>query len=169
MSSGTPATTTPPCAFHLWGVTSRKILEALPFYSADSSGIMGTAYRYGRLRLFDPRTTRDVSILLNRTDPHKHRDLLALYGVTPGEIDHSDASNRTLLIRLSAASTQQFAAWLRKRRPITPPTWGINNAAPGPRVHVVAASGTSDYRALEPDDGPRIHLVDTAYDNMERL
>src|SRR5690606_17654109 len=56
----------PHVRFHLWGVTHRRFLDTLPVWSADSSGLMGGAYRYGNLRLFDPATARDININVRR-------------------------------------------------------------------------------------------------------
>lgn len=160
----------PQMRFHAWGVTNRQILEALPFYSADSSGIMGQAYRYARLRLFNPRTSRDVMIALDGRDPYRHRDLVAgVYGVEPADILTSTPANRALLIKLAAASTQQYAAWLQARHHVTAPAWGIRETVSpdGTRVHLVGdghPSSSADKNALmavQPG-GTRIHLVDGA-------
>jgi len=161
----------PGMRFHAWGVTNRQILESLPFYSADSSGIMGQAYRYARLRLFDPRTSRDNMIALDGRTPYRHRELLtAVYQIEPSEILTSTPANRATLIKLAAASTQQYAAWLQGRHKVTAPEWGIRERRPpaGTRVHLVGDGhpssdpGKNALTAIGPGGGTRIHLVDGA-------
>lgn len=169
----------PQMRFHAWGQAGRKFLDSVPVYSADSSGALGQAYRYGRLRIFDPGTARDHAVALDGG-----RDVIALgpvlrryYGVDPHEIRTSHAGNRGTLIRLAAASVQQYAAWLQKRhRHVTAPTWGINPNAPtpaagapeGPRVHMVAGAGNVK-QDLELAGGPRVHVVGGADHDLPRL
>jgi hypothetical protein len=152
----------PQLRFHAWGVTTRKVLDALPLYSADSSGIMGTAYRYARLRTFNPATGRDVMIHLDGTEPYRHRLLLErVYGVTPQEVERSTPANRPLLIAMAAASTQRYAEWLQARHGVSPPTWGLTGPDLGPRIHLVdAAAGHGTTTDLVRLNGPRIHLAD---------
>lgn len=158
----------PGMRFHAWGVTNRQILEALPFYSADSSGIMGQAYRYARLRLFNPHTSRDTAIALDGRDPYRHRDLITgVYGIEPASILTSKPANRALLIKLAAASTQQYARWLQARHKVTAPTWGIReHASPdGTRVHLVGDGhpstdpGKNALMGVQPGSGPRSHMT----------
>lgn len=155
----------PGVRFHLWGVTNRKFLDALPAYSADSSGILGGAYRYARLRLFDPATGQHRQVMLQggRAIYGLAPLLRRVYGVAPGDIARSHPGNRVTLIKLAAASTQQYAAWLQRRHRVTPPTWGINPAAPvGPLVHVVSAGAggsTDDLEAAAAPAGTRVHVV----------
>ncbi|MDF5756635.1 hypothetical protein [Spongiactinospora sp. TRM90649] len=132
----------PAMRFHGWGISSRAVLDNLPLYSADSSGTLGVGYRFGRLRLFDPRTARDTTFYLDGHSALRHRRLLELfYDASPEQVLHGDASNRPLLIRLMARSTALYAAWLRKRHQVTPPVYGLNPARRG--------------------QGTRLHLVDT--------
>lgn len=152
----------PQMRFHGWGISKRAALDNIPFYSADSSGTLGVGYRFGRLRLFDPRTARDVTFHLDGTSPFKHRHLLKLYGATPEQVARGHAKNRHLLLRLSAASTQYYAAWLQKRHQVTPPSHGINPRRPdktGMRVHLVSTVEDLHQAAV----GTRLHLVDTRY------
>ncbi|TDC28488.1 hypothetical protein E1211_27785 [Micromonospora sp. 15K316] len=173
----------PQVRFHAWGQAGRKFLDAVPVYSADSSGVLGAAYRYARLRLFDPGTTRDHAVALDGG-----QDVLKLggvlrrwYGVDPNDIRTSHPGNRTTLIQLAAASVQQYAAWLQRRHRVSPPTWGINPNTPpdtGARVHLVSsrAGGLTDdletvvtgetRRTAGPPTGPRVHLVDGTPRNL---
>lgn len=157
----------PKMRFHLWGVTNRQFLDSLPAYSADSSGILGAAYRYAQLRLFDPGTGKHYNVQLRAGQRGVYRLaglLRRTYGVEPRSIETSHPGNRATLIQLAAASTQQYAAWLQRRHRVTPPAYGVNSAAPtGTRVHVVAGTkqvpGANDLDALA---GTRLHLVSAA-------
>jgi hypothetical protein len=160
----------PDMRFHLWGVTNRQFLDNLPCWSADSSGILGAAYRYAQLRLFDPATGRHHNVAL-RGDRAIYRLsalLRKVYGVDPGEIERSHPGNRTTLIRLAAASTQQYANWLQARHQVSAPA-SLATALAGPRVHVVAnnrnAPGNSNLELAVADDpvGPRVHVVADGY------
>lgn len=153
----------PEMRFHGWGISKRAVLDNLPFYSADSSGTLGVGYRYGRMRLFDPRTARDATFLLDGTSSFRHRRLLeGFYGTTPEQIARGTAQNRGLLIRLSAASTQYYAKWLQDRHQVTAPSYGLNPARAGRtgmRVHLVSTVEDLHQAAM----GTRLHLVDTRY------
>jgi hypothetical protein len=171
----------PHIRFHGWGVTHRRILDTLPFFSVDSSGVLGAAYRYAKLRLFDPRTSRHHSVDLDGRDVFRLAPLLrGTYGVDPNMIATSHAANRAVLIRLAASSTQQWASWLQRRHKVSAPRTGVNTHSCdrfevtnvgrdliGPRLHLVSAAGgggqddlltASDLPALV---GPRVHVVDT--------
>lgn len=179
----------PGMRFHAWGVTNRKILDVLPVYSADSSGIMGQGYRYGRIRLFDPATHRDITVHLDGgPDAYRNGTLLRrVYGTDPAAIARAQPSNRALLGRLAVAATQQYAAWLQARHQVSPPTWGIGGAPDGTRVHVVSshkdaydplapatgptlhcAEQYTDLTVLAPDDGPRLHVTTTSTGALDK-
>lgn len=165
----------PQMRFHLWGVTNRKFLDALPVYSADSSGALGQAYRYGSLRIFDPATGRHTQVMLKGREVYKIAPLLRrVYGVDPTQIETSHPGNRVILIQLAAAVTQQYALWLQRRHGrVSPPAWGIQepvleraHATPdGPVIHVVdtdhgnLGSTTTDPPSQRLPDGPRLHMV----------
>lgn len=163
----------PALRFHGWAVTHRKITDALPFYSVDSSGVIGAAYRYGTLKVFDPGTAKHHTVQLDGQGVYKIAPLLRrVYGVNPDEIARSHPGNRATLIKLAAATTQQWAAWLQRRHKASAPRWSINpdccdndGPATGTRVHLVnnvGSPGKSDLdRAVEAPAGTRVHIVDT--------
>lgn len=180
----------PQVRFHIWGVTNRKYLDNLPAYSADSSGILGAAYRFAVLRLFDPRTGKHTNAQLRGNSVFKLGPLLRqVYGVNPADIAKSTPENRHLLIQICAHSTQLYAAWLQRRHKVTAPSWGLRtpahlDATPagGPRVHGVSTHGpdyldavggtrtrthvTSDRKDLLIAAGTRIHTVDGSVGNL---
>ena len=128
----------PGMRFHLWGVTNRKILNAVPAYSADSSGIMGAAYRFARIDLFDPFKQAVRPVYLDGKQPYRERDILAgYYGVDPALIATSHPGNKPILVKLSSASTQAYAAWLQARHKVTAPQWVLGGEPTGTRVHIV--------------------------------
>lgn len=142
----------PAVRFHAWGQAGRTYLDALPVYSADSSR-SAVAYRFGILRLFDPRTGRQHNLKLDGSaGVNRHGRLLRdTYGVDPDLVRTSHGGNRRLLIRLAAAGIQQYAGWLQARHQVTAPTWGMNNPPPvGPLVHHVSVC-PEDYEHLNPD------------------
>lgn len=139
----------PHMRFHAWGVGYRDILDQLPVYSADSSGTTTKATRFGQIVLFDPRTQASKNIKLDgKGNVNRWGTLLrTTYGVDPNDIGHSHAGNRTTLIQLAVASTQQYAGWLRRRFKVTAPASLGPDAPVGPRVHVVETS-SSDFRRI---------------------
>lgn len=166
----------PHMRFHAWGMSTQTLLEKLPLYSVDSSGLLTQAYRYGTLTLWNPRSRRMVSIDLNGRDPLKHRRLLLdTYGVPPREIATSHPGNRHLLVRLCARSAQLRARHLQRLHKVTPPAWGINtrwnahtrtNDRPtGPLMHAVSTKNNNLYDAAH---GPRMHVLSDATD-LEHL
>lgn len=164
----------PQMRFHAWGQASRKFLDSVPVYSADSSGIFGEAYRYALLRIFDPTTGRDHKIKLDgSTDVIRIGGMLRRwYGVDPNEIRTSHSGNRAILIQLATASTQLYATWLQRRHNVSTPRWGINFATPscyqsvvteselGPKIHLVATDNDL-CTAVAARPGPRKHIADT--------
>lgn len=132
----------PQVRFHGWGVTSDK-LYALPFYSVDSSAWVNS-FRFGKLTLRDPATgARVATVVLDGSgrcyEPRIAR-VLALYGVTPSEIDKAGPHNRRLLVKLSALQAsvwEQHVRRVHRREPISAPTWGVPAGEPaGPHQHL---------------------------------
>lgn len=162
----------PEVRFHIWGVTNRRVLDNLPAYSADSSGILGQAYRFANLRLFDPRTARHVNVALKRADVFAHGELLRReYRVDPEAVMRSTPANRHILIQIAARGTQLYAGWLQGRHQVSPPGWAVKtpphlDPQPGPpphgsRVHAVGelnATDRMDLRQAVAGDGPRVHV-----------
>lgn len=126
----------PAMRFHGWGVTHKLLVNSLPWYSVDSSGA-GAAYRYGRLVLYDPEAYRTVTVAMDATEIYKHANLLRKhYGVRPTDIASSTSTTRRALIRASARSNQLVEAHLRRKFNVSPPTYGMQEAGVGPKVHV---------------------------------
>jgi hypothetical protein len=130
----------PQVRFHLWGVTHRRYLDQLPAYSADSSGLLTQAIRFGELRLFDPATGGDRNVELDGREVFAHGSFIRrVYGVDPAEIQRSHGGNWQTLVQVAASSAQQYAGWLQQRHRVTPPALLADRSpGPGTRVHVVA-------------------------------
>lgn len=174
----------PQMRFHIWGVTSRRVLDNVPAYSADSSGILGAAYRYATLRLFDPRTSRHTTVPLRRNDVFKVGALLRReYNVEPETIIRSTPENRHILIQIAARATQLYADWLTARHGVTAPSWAVKvpphldpqppPGAAGSRLHLVdtladtlASAATGEKPAGWGARGTRVHLVDGSTPNL---
>lgn len=149
----------PGMRFHAWGMTKFDTLAKLPVFSADSSGPLGAAYRFGQMQLWDSRRRRIVGFRLDARAPYRHtRLLMDQYGVVPAQVERSHSGNRQLLIQLGAASLQRMGLTLQRLHKVAAPTWGVNPAwavEPGPRLH--AAEPPKDLATVA---GPRIHGVD---------
>ena len=132
----------PQMRFHAWGMANHNILNALPLYSVDSSGLLTPAYRYARLALWDPRRREVVNMRLDGRTPHRHHRLLAEHYNTPAKaVLRSTPDNRPLLMRMSIRSTQLRARHFQARHRIPPPHWGLDparrDALIGTRMHAV--------------------------------
>lgn len=148
----------PHVRFHGWGTTSRKLVDNLPWYSVDSSRF-ASAFRFGRMELWDPRVGRYLTVQLNGRDMAGHRRLLKRhYGVTDWRnVAVSDSASRRAVGRVSFRSQQYYAEWLRSRQLVSPPAKLVGGSA-GPRL-VGVAVGTDG--VLMPPPGPRVAGVVT--------
>lgn len=139
----------PGMRFHAWGTTTNTMLQKLPLYSADSSGLLGQAFRFAALPLWDPRQRKIVNIEMDGHSPYRHRDLLAReYGINPATILRSNGANRSHLIGICVRSVQKRAQSYQDIHRVTPPTYGLT--APGemgPRLHI-AETELKDFRSL---------------------
>lgn len=148
----------PNVRFHGWGVTHPDLVMNLPWFSVDSSGF-ASAYRYGRLPLFDPSSGKRLSIDLNGKDVWKYARLLRdKYGVDPARVAVSTSDTRRDLVRLSVSGAQQMENYLRKRHNVVPPTYGLrDDYGQAPSIHYADTS-----RSNRSDAGTRVHAVSTS-------
>lgn len=127
----------PEMRFHGWGLTRSDLLMSLPWYSTDSSSY-GSAWRYGQIRLFDPRHGKWLGFSTNGRDAHKYRHFLEdFYGVTPDEVSTIGPDNMPLITKLQALAYQRCENFLRRRFDVKPPKYGLTDSYDGPHVHVV--------------------------------
>lgn len=152
----------PDVRFHGWGVTHPQLVLNLPWYSVDSSGF-SSAYRFGRLSLFNPKTGKNIGINLDGKEIYQHTELLRkVYNCDPDEVAISNTHTRRQLVRLSVASVQQMENFLRHRHNVSPPSYGVNPKVEvaGPHIHV-AGSAEKDFNSMGRTVGPSVHFVDT--------
>ena len=127
----------PAMRFHGWGITHRRYLDHLPFYSVDSSGF-GAGYRYGQVSVFDPTLGKRVTFKLDKRAAAAHWQLLRrYYGTSATEFATSTTANRALHLRLSALSAQQMTRYYQRRHHVTPPA-GMDR--PGTLLHFADAA-----------------------------
>jgi hypothetical protein len=141
----------PAVRFHLWGVTGWNFLETFPVWSADSSGLLIKAAKFGSLRIFDPARGTNRTVPLQGGAVYTLGKLLReTYGIDPKTIERSHAGNRELLMCLQITSAQYYASFLQQRHKVTAPTMFRDGASARPR-------------------GPRIHIVDTNFDGLKSM
>lgn len=148
----------PDLRFHGWGITHPALLLNLPWWSVDSSGY-SSAYRYGRLRLFDPDKGRmvsvDVRVATGREIAGVHRLLAEHYGLEDWRrIATSHKGTRRDLCRTSLRSFQLMERFMSGRWQVTPPA-SVADGQPGPTLHAVLGSpAMQPARSLSPHDRP---------------
>jgi hypothetical protein len=157
----------PHVRFHGLGIGGQKLVEALPWYTVDSSGF-GSGYRFARVNLYDPAKRKFTNVhLRDLRSLHKHGSLLRrTYGVNPtdfnvnGTIDTT--SQRARIIKLTRASLLKWQEHLQKRQPVPAPK-RLN--AKGPIIHSAIAGGRIDVdNTIVGATGPIIHFDDAAVD-----
>lgn len=151
----------PHVRFHGWGLSAPDILDRLPFWSADSSSF-ASAFQFGVLRLFDPRTGRLFAVELDGRQTAKHRALLAEhYRVDWRAIAISTPATRRPVGRAALRAVQLYGRWLAARQRVSPPPslagrlWGQLGPA---TVGALGRDGSSSY-AMNPTNGPAPLLV----------
>lgn len=141
----------PHVRFHGWGVSHPSLMDNLPWWSADSSGF-SAAFRFARLRLFDPSKGRFVGVALNGRDVAAHHRLLAdHYGLTDWRaVLVSTPATRRTLGRVAIKAMQLYSDWLSVRQEVSPPAslvprlaaWAEAAAGPGGPVNAITPDGS---------------------------
>lgn len=152
--------------FHGFGLTLWECIAAFPFYSVDSTS-WGSSYRYGRLKLFDPRLGRFVEAQMNREAYGEGAaQLIRSYGFDPADFADKSRYDRARTCWLSARSWEAAERWLRARHgTIHIPT--DRDLPEGLRLYCADGSilNLSDGAA-----GLKLYLADTARSgDLERL
>ena len=119
----------PDMRLHGWGLTSEDTLR-LPFWSVDSS-TWGAGYRYGEIRLRDPRTRKRVTVRADGRDayvPANARLLTRYYKTRPSQVAVSTAATRERIAWVSALAQMTHETRMRQLHgPIAAPSWGLMN------------------------------------------
>lgn len=127
----------PQMRFHGWGLTAMEPVMKLPWWSIDSSSY-GSAWRYGQMRLFDPRTAKFRSIRTDGKEAHGQGDFLQrYYGVNAAQISIVKDGTIELHGRISAKSYQYLEDFMARKFQLTPPVYGQFNPTTRQGVHVV--------------------------------
>jgi hypothetical protein len=151
--------------FHGFGLTSWEPLAALPWYSVDSSS-WGSSFRYGQLRLFDPRRGRWVVGAIGDRASLFRPPVAALireHGFDPMTFADREQYTRDAACKLSAVAWWRAEQWLRGRHgPVGIP------GGDGPRgLRWYCADGSADGRnLLDAARGLRMYLADTSTTNL---
>lgn len=144
----------PQVRFHGWGISHPYLVDNLPWWSTDSSGF-SSCFRFGTLRLWEPRRGRFVGVDLNGRDLARHARLLReVYGIDWRVVAESKSENRRELGRVAIRSVQLYAAWLQKRQAVTPPALLIERLereSSGPLSSAAVIRRTEPISAMSPD------------------
>jgi len=142
--------------FHGFGVTTWRVLKALPWYSVDSSS-WGSGFRFGQVPVFDDRQGRFHTLALG--DPNawaKHGALVRSLGLDPQDFADRSRYDRAKACALSALSYMQAERWLRQLHgEVHIP--GDECAPTGLRAHLVDANPIN---LRDADAGIKLHLTD---------
>lgn len=147
----------PHVRFHGWGISHPYLVDNLPWWSTDSSGF-SSCFRFGTLRLFDPRKGRFLGVDLNGRDLAKHARLVREhYGADWRDLAESTLETRRALGRVALRAVQLYAAWLQKRQTVTAPALLAEKvASAGPlQVPAVAFNEAIDAVSIEGRAGLR--------------
>lgn len=144
----------PGMRFHGWGCTSIHH-SLLPFYSVDSSS-WTSGFRYGTLKLVDPRTGKAIAAQMNGHDTltgEPARLLRDYYGVNPRDVARSTPDNRQLIVKVASMSVSAREQYLRRKHgQITAPEW-IQGEPAGPHEHA-AEKDTTNLLVMNSPAGP---------------
>lgn len=158
----------PDVRFHGWGTTHSLLVDGLPWWSVDSSGF-ASAFRFGTMKLFDPTRGSTRSIPLDGRAIAKHSRLLKKYYNTDWrDIATSNAENRRKVGRVAIKSQQLHAAWLQRRRKVTPPPRFQPTEDNGPLVSI-ADTTFSFITPPEPQHGPMLAAATAVNESWNAL
>lgn len=140
----------PQVRFHGWGISHPYLVDNLPWWSTDSSGF-SSCFRFGTLRLWEPRRGRFVGVDLNGRDLARHARLLReVYGIDWRVVAESKSENRRELGRVAIRSVQLYAAWLQKRQAVTPPALLLPKLSTSGPIQAAAVVRNESMNAMTP-------------------
>lgn len=146
----------PQVRFHGWGVTHPTLLMNLPWWSVDSSGF-SSAYRYGRLKLWNPDTkTTQVAAMNGRETAGIARLLRAHYGIGWDRIAVSNTHTRRDLTRVAVRAMQLMEAFLRSRHRVTPPPSLADQSVTGTSLFTADFSMSGGDTEIRKQLGPQV-------------
>lgn len=115
--------------FHGFGMTSREVIEKLPWYSVDSSSWVSGA-KFGNLTLFDGRTWHKAKVGEEKSI-RKIASVIRSYGFDPDQFANMERYKATKghinITVLSALSWRRFEKHLQKRNKNLSAIYHANN------------------------------------------
>ena len=144
--------------FHGFGVTSWKVLKALPWYSVDSSS-WGSGFRYGQVPIFDEKRGKFITLQLgDKVSWLKNSSIVRALGFNPMDFADRERNDRAKICAISALSYMRAERWLRKYHgPVVMP----GKAQQGVR-QVLADANPTRFGEIEQGAGVHLHLSDTS-------
>lgn len=105
--------------FHAFGLTSWEPMFELPWYSIDSSTWV-SGYRFGFVKLYDPKTRRlvQVPVSRHRRDAFDYAHIVRALGFAPADLTGHETDghvDRKLLVKLSSTGWRRIEAMFRER------------------------------------------------------
>ncbi len=99
--------------FHGFGMTDKKNIESLPWYSVDSSS-WGAGHRYGRLNVWTGRKL-ETCIIGDKASVYAYSKHIRALGLDPTLLADRSLYHRKYAIYVAARSYQKYEAQLRQR------------------------------------------------------
>lgn len=147
--------------YHGFGATAWTVVQALPWYSVDSSS-WGQGFRFGQVPLFDSRKGKfEKANLGDWKGCRKHAELFHRLGFDWQDFGDRARNERAKICAISALSYMKAEVHLRRRHgdvliPSQP------NEPEVLRVHLADANPQRFGDAVKGGAGPRLHLSDTS-------
>lgn len=140
--------------FHGFGQTRQDVIQALPWFSVDSSS-WGKGHRFGQLACWTGRSFVNAKIG-DRASIYKVADQIRRYGGDPEDFADRKRYHRSKVIPIAAASWRDFEMFLRRKH--------------GPVALPDRASHLHKFRLPDrptTDEGTHIYLADTCMEHLE--
>lgn len=101
--------------FHGFGLTRPEAIQALPFYSVDSSS-WASGHRWGHVAVWDDDRAKFSSFTLwNRSEVYAHGKAIRAAGFDPEQFLDHDRYHRSVTAAASAVAWLKFEAHVRRR------------------------------------------------------
>lgn len=136
--------------FHGFGQTRDDVIQALPWFSVDSSS-WGMGHRFGRLTLWTGRRF-EVCQVGDAKTAYKHAALIRKYGGNPEVIADRAKYDYKQVIPVAANSWRAYEAFLRRKHGSIP--------LPDRAKHL------HEYTPNKTADGLHLHFAEGAIDNL---
>jgi hypothetical protein len=142
--------------FHGFGQTRNDIIQALPWFSVDSSS-WGMGHRFGRLAVWTGRKFETCGVG-DAQSIYKLAPFIRKYGGDPEDIADRSRYHRTKIIPVAANSWRAYEQFLRKKHGAVPLPTRAN------KLHHYRATGTET--KSQGDKGLHLHLAEGSIENL---